>query len=195
MGGRHHRGLIDAGGYVIAGIDKDERCRSTYIKNNKNKALDRAKSRFLHYDVFPRTARYRSGQQEELFAELDELIPPYRRKARGIPLLFAICAPCQPFTRLSKKELRGTQGWPPPRPESPFRSDGHSVDLFAPELVLSENVPRIGDPKYGGVWESFRKGLEALGYVTGSKVVCASRFGIPQYKEAFYFIGRKARRR
>ena len=34
------RGLIDvAGGYVIAGIDKDVRCRDTFVKNNKNRSL------------------------------------------------------------------------------------------------------------------------------------------------------------
>src|SRR5437016_10953538 len=99
------RGLIDASGYVIAGIDKDERCRSTYIKNNKNKTLDRLKPHFLNYDVFPKASRYPTGKQEELFAALEELIPTYRAKARGIPLLFAICAPCQPFTELSRKEL------------------------------------------------------------------------------------------
>jgi DNA (cytosine-5)-methyltransferase 1 len=65
------------------------------------------------------------------------------------------------------------------------------VDLFAPELVLSENVQGTGDPKYGGVWESFRKGLEALGYVTGSKVVCASRFGIPQYRKRSILLAAK----
>lgn len=52
------RGLIDAGGYVIAGIDKDDRCRSTYVSNNKNKTLDRHKPRFLSHDVFPKTRRY-----------------------------------------------------------------------------------------------------------------------------------------
>ena len=57
------------------------------------------------------------------------------------------------------------------------------VDYFRPELVLSENVQGIGDPQYGGVWEGFRKGLEDLGYATGSKVVCTSRFGIPQYRK------------
>src|ERR1700721_2897553 len=73
------RGLIDAGGYVIAGIDKDERCRSTYVKNNKNKTLGRLKPAFLSQDVFPKTRLYKDGQQKELLAALDKLIPAYRR--------------------------------------------------------------------------------------------------------------------
>jgi DNA (cytosine-5)-methyltransferase 1 len=57
------------------------------------------------------------------------------------------------------------------------------VERYTPEMVLSENVSGIGDAKYGGVWDEFRRRLEELGYVTGSKVVCVSRFGIPQYRK------------
>jgi DNA (cytosine-5)-methyltransferase 1 len=185
------RGLIDAGGYVIAGIDKDERCRSTYVNNNKNKALDRLKPRFLTYDVFPKTSRYPGGQQEELFEALEELIPAYRREAPGIPLLFAICAPCQPFTKLSRKELTDERKAGRRRDRDLLSEATVFVDLYKPDLVLSENVQGIGDPKYGGVWEKFRAGLEALGYVTGTKVVCTSRFGIPQYRKRSILLAAK----
>ena len=57
------RGLIDAGGYVIAGIDKDDRCRSTYVSNNKNRTLDRLRPRFLNRDVFAKSSRYPDGGQ------------------------------------------------------------------------------------------------------------------------------------
>jgi DNA (cytosine-5)-methyltransferase 1 len=56
------------------------------------------------------------------------------------------------------------------------------VKKYDPELVLSENVAGIGDPKYG-VWEDFRKKLKRIGYATGSKIVCTSRFGIPQFRK------------
>ena len=87
------RGLIDAGGYVIAGIDKDIRCERTFAENNVNERLDHAPARFLTYDVFPKTKDYPYGQQKELTIELDRLISCYRRKAPRVPLLFAICAP------------------------------------------------------------------------------------------------------
>lgn len=182
------RGLIDAGGYVIAGIDKDERCSSTYVDNNRNATLDRSKPRFLNYDVFPKTSRHAGGQQHALLSELKKLIPQYRRESPGVPLLFAICAPCQPFTTLSRKELSNerTLG---------RRCDKHLlgeavtfVKQFRPELILSENVQGIRDAKYGGIWEGFRKDLERLGYVTGEKVVCTSRFGIPQYRKRSILI-------
>jgi len=177
------RGLIDAGGYVIAGIDKDGRCDATYLKNNKNKTLDGARPRFLIHDVFPKTRAYQSGQQKDLFVALEDLIPTYRRKTPGVPLLFAICAPCQPFTTLSRKEMTKKRKASRRRDRNLLEEATKFVKHFAPELVLSENVEGIGDPKYGGVWESFRKGLEELGYATGSKVVCTSRFGIPQYRK------------
>src|SRR5205085_2252281 len=99
------RGLIDAGGYVIAGIDKDRRCHETFVDNNVNRFIDYCSPRFLEYDIFPKSRDYQSGQQRALFTELDSLVPFYRSRARGVPLLFAICAPCQPFTKLSKKQL------------------------------------------------------------------------------------------
>jgi DNA (cytosine-5)-methyltransferase 1 len=57
------------------------------------------------------------------------------------------------------------------------------VAAYQPPLVLSENVAGIRDEKYGGVWDDFRRRLERLGYVTGSKVVCTSRFGVPQFRK------------
>src|SRR5262249_26476773 len=99
------RGLLDAGAYVIAGIDKDERCSRTYVENNINSCIDLSPARFLSYDIFPRTPEYPTGQQRGLFDELDRLIPYYRKKFPDVPLLFAICAPCQPFTKLSRKQM------------------------------------------------------------------------------------------
>jgi len=185
------RGLIDAGGYVIAGIDKDLRCRTTYVDNNKNKTLDGLKPRFLPYDVFPKTRRHLGGQQKELLAALEEIIPHYRQKSRGIPLLFAICAPCQPFTTLARKEMSEGRKARRRRDKSLLSEATTFVKRFKPELVLSENVQGIRDRKYGGVWDSFRKGLEALGYATGSRVICTSRFGIPQFRKRSILLAAK----
>ncbi len=180
-GGTTH-GLIDAGGYVIAGIDKDARCERTYTENNVNASLDYSQVRFLGYDIFPKTAEYPAGRQRELISELDGLIGYYRKKAPHVPMLFAICAPCQPFTRLSKKEMTDKRLAGRERDSNLLREASRFVRKFKPELVLSENVSGIRDPKYGGVWDEFRRSLEASGYVTGSKIVCTSRFGVPQYR-------------
>jgi DNA (cytosine-5)-methyltransferase 1 len=182
------RGLIDAGGYVIAGIDKDTRCAGTYTENNPNTAIDFSLPRYLQYDIFPETPAYPAGQQKQLMQELGELIPYYRRKAKGVPLLFAICAPCQPFTKLSRKELSDERKAGRERDSNLLLEASNFVVEFKPELVLSENVSGIKDPKFGGVWDSFRERLEKLGYLTGTKVVCTSRFGIPQFRKRSILI-------
>jgi DNA (cytosine-5)-methyltransferase 1 len=38
------------------------------------------------------------------------------------------------------------------------------------------------------VWDEFRDTLERLGYATGSKVICTSRFGVPQYRKRSILI-------
>ncbi len=164
------RGLIDAGGYVIAGIDKDSRCERTFIENNINKTLDYSPTRFVKRDIFQKSHDYPGGQQRELFKELDDLIEYYRRKAPDVPLLFAICAPCQPFTKLSRKEMSSKRQEARSRDMNLLREACRFVAAYEPQLVLSENVAGIRDEKYGGVWDNFRRRLEKLGYVTGSKV-------------------------
>src|SRR5215471_8448383 len=166
------RGLLDAGGYVMAGIDKDTRCKRTYVENNINSFGDCGSARFLPYDIFPRTPEYPAGQQRALFAELDRLIADYRKKWPEVPLLFAICAPCQPFTKLSRKEMSEERLDRRERDMNLLREACRFVRKFQPEFVLSENVAGIDDPKYGGVWDAFKRALQHEGYATGSKVVC-----------------------
>ncbi|MFZ3236853.1 MAG: DNA cytosine methyltransferase, partial [Stellaceae bacterium] len=139
--------------------------------------------RFLKYDIFPCSPEYPGGEQRDLFDELDDMIGYYRRKARGVPLLFAICAPCQPFTKLARKEMSDKRIERRARDMNLLREACRFVKKYEPDLVLSENVPGIDDPKYGGVWEGFRKDLESIGYATGSRIVCTSRFGVPQFRK------------
>ena len=93
------RGLLDAGGYVIAGVDKDRECRSTYQSNNPNLTLDRATPAFLAKDMFAASARYPHGQQAEIQDHLAELISTYKAQTSDTPMLFTICAPCQAFNK------------------------------------------------------------------------------------------------
>jgi DNA (cytosine-5)-methyltransferase 1 len=176
------RGLIDAGGYVIAGVDKDTRCRETYVENNPNTTIDYASPKFVRRDIFPATDAYPDGEHAELEADLEQLIDHYRRRVPGTPLLFAICAPCQPFTKLSRKELSEARKAGRERDSNLLTEAAKFVERFRPEMVLSENVQGIGDPKYGGVWDDFKAQLRELGYAMGSKVVCTSNFGVPQYR-------------
>ena len=176
------RGLLDAGGYVIAGLDKQESCRKTYVANNGNETGDRAYPKFLALDLFPATADYPVGQQEDAFAELDEQIAKHRARWPDMPLLFAICAPCQPFTKLSKAELSEDRIAKRLRDRGLLAHTCRFVERYTPELVLSENVAGITDARYGGIWEDFAYRLRDMNYCVASQRVCTSRFGIPQYR-------------
>lgn len=182
------RGLIDAGGYVVAGIDKDADVGRTYRENNKNTRLDCELPEFLERDIFPATRTYVDGDQEQLIVELRRLLKAAKIKAPGVPVLFAICAPCQPFTTLSKKELSDERKSGRRKDRWLLREAAKFVGLFRPDFVLSENVAGIGEKRYGGVWQSFRNELAELNYCTGSKVVDASRFGVPQYRKRSILI-------
>ncbi len=178
------RGLIDAGGYVIAGVDKDSSCEATYTKNNKNKALDKKRARFLNHDIFPQTEEHPDGEQHVLLEKIESLIEEYRQSTdKHTPLFFAICAPCQPFTKLSKKEMTEKRKQKRQKDSNLLREACKFVEHFRPEIVLSENVAGISGAKFGRVWEEFREQLAELGYATGTKVVCTSKFGVPQYRK------------
>ncbi len=176
------RGLLDAGGYVITGIDKDTDCRETYTRNNRNTTLDRATPEFLGLDMFPALPEYLDGQQEQIYTALRELIPQSRAMAPGVPLLFAICAPCQSFTKFVQRNMTAS------RSESRVRDMGllHQtlgfISEFQPDMIISENVSTIDRGTNLEIWNDFRAKLRQLGYDVGTGRVCASRFGVPQYR-------------
>ena len=155
--------------------------------NNPNECVDYSAPRFLEYDIFG-VEEYPQGQKAQLIAELDRWIPYYRSKAADVPLLFAICAPCQPFTTLSKKSLSEDRKNGRERDTNLLREAASFVERYKPELVLAENVAGIKDPRYGGIWQEFRQSLEKLGYATGTRVVCTSKFGIPQFRKRSILI-------
>ncbi len=182
------RGLLDAGGYVIAGIDKDEACRATYRSNNRNTTLDGSEPVFSAFDMFPANPDYPRGQQQEIWDELIELIPHYRRMAPGVPLLFAICAPCQSFTKFVQRRMTADRSLNRDRDQSLLSQTVDFIAEFQPEMVISENVASIKSGKYGCVWNNFHAQLRNLGYAVGEGGVCASRFGVPQRRRRSVMI-------
>jgi DNA (cytosine-5)-methyltransferase 1 len=62
------------------------------------------------------------------------------------------------------------------------------VDRLKPEMILCENVAGIQAEKYGGVWQHFMAGLKERGYIVGSDVVDAARYGVPQYRKRSIMI-------
>ena len=185
------RGLIDAGAYVIAGIDNDGKCHDTYTCNNPNTYLDLESPAFLQFDMFPMTDDYPQGQQDTIFDELSESIPRYRKMAPGIPLLFAICAPCQSFTKFVQRNLTSERASARTRDRGLLAQTVRFIEEFRPEMLIAENVPN-SFKRHEKMWNKFKAELSRIGYSTGEDVVCASRFGVPQYRKRFFLVGIKS---
>ena len=177
------RGLIDAGGYVIAGLDKQESCRKTYVSNNGNEYGDRSYPSFLAFDLFPASDTHPDGQQADALDELLPLIEEHRGRYPDIPLMFTICAPCQPFTKLSKARIGKERTVERLRDRSLLAHTCRFIKQFDPDILLSENVAGITDPRYGGIWEDFATRLDQLNYTVSTVRVCASQLGIPQFRK------------
>lgn len=190
------RGLIDAGGYVIAGIDKDAACRKTYRQNNPNETLDRSSPNFIQKDMFPASPDYPGGKQVEILNDLHRLITFCRAIAeanarRKIPLLFAVCAPCQSFTKFVQHSLTDVRAAGRERDRNLLAQALVFIKRFQPDMVLSENVAAIERGAHSQLWKDFKADLRCQGYRVGSGVVDASRFDVPQHRRRSIIIAVK----
>ena len=176
------RGLLNAGGYVIAGIDKDENCRKTYEYNNTNATLDYAPAKFLAFDMLPSTGDYPGGEQDKVWKALHDLVPRYQTMAPGVPLMFAICAPCQSFTKFVQRNLSDETRGKRERDQSLLSQTLAFIADFNPDMIVSENVSTIKRGSHRALWVGFQEALSELGFAIGDADICASRFGIPQHR-------------
>ena len=151
------RGLLDSGGYIIAGIDNDERCLDTYQRNNRNTTLDCSIPAFLPFDMLPSLPDYLEGQQHLVWKELRNLIPLYRKMAPGVPLMFAICAPCQSFTKFIQRRMTDDRSTGRVRERSLLHQTVDFIQEFQPEMLLSENVATLRQGQYKSIWHDFEK--------------------------------------
>lgn len=154
------RGLLDAGIDVLAGVDNDERLRSTYEANN-------APSEFVGADIAEvdiRSLRARLG------------IRCHDR------VLYAACTPCQPFSTLNQK--RGDDDR-----KSLLLSFAELVRESPPDYVLVENVPGLSNAYGKEIYESFIETLDACGLVhRAGDLLDAKDYGVPQIRRRFIML-------
>jgi len=145
-------GLIRAGVDVLLGIDNDPLCKKTYEKNNGVPFECR------DIRLIPRSR-----------------IAEVLKKKGHRPVLFAACAPCQPFSKVRKS---GVKKHPDTNLLNVFLS---FVLEFKPEYVLCENVPQLFSSADGRkVISKFLVSLHAHGYKFDVQVVNAADFAVPQ---------------
>jgi DNA (cytosine-5)-methyltransferase 1 len=145
-------GLLKAGVDVRLGVDIDPICKDTYEKNN---------------GVPFECADVRSNLRARIVRAL--------AKKRGRPVIFAACAPCQPFSKVRKS---GVKKHPDTNLLNVFLG---YVLAFKPEYVLCENVPQLESSTKGKrIIKKFLKSLFACGYKADVGVVNAADFNVPQ---------------
>ncbi len=153
------RGLLDAGIKVVAGFDCDEHCRSTYEHNNPG-------ARFVQADI------RKIGLQDLVMKG---------RLRRYDDVLFAGCAPCQPFSSQRKGNGR--------RHDATLLSEfGRLVKAALPGYVLIENVPGIAKMRGFSTFRRFLRMLKANGYMYAHGVLDAKRYGVPQNRRRLVLL-------
>lgn len=174
-------GLISAGIHVLGGVDNEPLCKETYIQNRN---ADGSAPAYVCMDVFPKTRSYPAGQQSEIIARLEELIAAYKRKTgfRKLNLIFAICAPCQPFTKITRIEMSEGRKFKRSNDKNLLLTTTALIDHFRPDAVICENVEGLVNGP-DSVLAAYKRRLKKIDYEFDAKVINASRFGVPQNRK------------
>ncbi|WP_315784008.1 MULTISPECIES: DNA (cytosine-5-)-methyltransferase [unclassified Bradyrhizobium] len=162
VGGLSH-GLKLEGFDVVAGVDNDKSCKFAFERNNRAK--------FIGKDI----ARFSSSELNKLFGDA------------SIRVLVG-CAPCQPYSSLTRKKLskeKTRERW------YPLYRFMRLVSAVQPEIVSMENVPDLSNKKKYEVFDTFVKRLTQLGYRVSFKTVDASRYGVPQRRNRLVLLASK----
>jgi DNA (cytosine-5)-methyltransferase 1 len=172
-------GLIKAGLHVLAGIDNELLCEQTY-RQNRNR--DGSRPEFLCKDVFPRSRKYPQGQQADIQATISRLMSEFRKRSgiRRPRLVFAICAPCQPFTKITKTPMSERRRFKRQNDSNLLLTTIGLIRHFKPDAILCENVEGLVSDDPDAVITSFKRRLARAGYTFDAKIVNASNFGVPQ---------------
>lgn len=158
VGGLTH-GFVKEGFSVLAGIDSDLSCKYAYEHNNN--------ARFIHKPIEDIDSSY-----------LTQIYPKHHTK------ILVGCAPCQPYSRYTKKQKNPAQKW-------------KLLDLFAdlilgvqPDIVSMENVPELQKFRGGEVYNSFLSKLSNIYYIKTHIVYCPD-YGIPQKRRRLVLLASK----
>ncbi len=154
------RGLVQSGIDVVAGLDIDSSCQATYEYNNKG-------IQFIREDI----KNVNSELLKNLYSEKDVL-------------LFAGCAPCQPFSHHRKSS---------PKSDSArlLKEFGRLVVSALPDYVLMENVPGMAKVLGYSTYRRFLNALRNCNYNCKSEVLNAKYFGVPQNRKRLVLIAAK----
>jgi DNA (cytosine-5)-methyltransferase 1 len=154
------RGLLDSGIKVFAGVDHALSCKRTYEENNQIP--------YVCSDI-------RSITKEYLVHKF-----PYEMKHND-DLLFAGCAPCQPFSSQRRSFV--------------VRTDAGILDEFSrlvgdvlPGFIIIENVPGFVTKHEISPYARFKAMLQAHNYQIAPGLINACNYGVPQSRKRFILM-------
>jgi len=153
------RGLLDAGIEVSKGFDLDDKAKETYEKNNP-------KARFFAKDVSLVT-------KEEVMKGID---------IDDSMLLFAGCAPCQPFSAMKKGSKEKSND------KNLLLQFGRLISEVKPDFIFAENVPGLRYGKGKRIFRKFERLLEDNGYSFEYGTLDAKDYGVPQKRRRFILL-------
>jgi len=150
-------GFRQAGLPVAMGIDNDRDAADTYRANFPE-------AKFLEIDVRQLAA-----------SDLKPLLPTG-------PLLFAGCAPCQPFSRQNRNKKTTD-------PRRDLLSEFARILIaIRPEYIIVENVPGLQRVTRSGPLHAFVRRLMRTGYQVSIDVLRALDFGVPQERRRLVVV-------
>jgi DNA (cytosine-5)-methyltransferase 1 len=153
-------GMILEGFNVVAGVDSDPSCRFAFEKNNAAK--------FIRKDI----SRFSSRELRRLYA------------GSSLKILIG-CAPCQPFSSISKK---GSAYKADDARWRPLRRFIRLIKDVRPHILSMENVPALLNEKKYRIFGELIRALNATGYETAFRVVDVSRYGVPQRRKRLVLL-------
>ena len=152
-------GLRASGLKIAAGVDFDAHAAETYRRN------------------FPEARFFETDVRDLSVAAFDDAIPAVQDG-----LVFAACAPCQPYSPLRRGSSKRSSDRTLLLQLLPF------IEHHVPDVVLVENVPGMQAVPGGSTWSRFVTTLTKLGYHVMWNVVDCREYGVPQRRRRLVLL-------
>lgn len=157
-------GFKQAGIEVLGGIDIDESCKETYVKN--------IEAKFLSADV--------SNLDKKKVGKFFKI----RRNQKN--LIFVGCSPCQYYSNIKTNKEKSC------KTRLLLADFQDFVDYYRPGFIFIENVPGL-DSNPESPLGKFKTFLLENGYVFDDEVLNAKYFSVPQNRRRYVLIATRVK--
>lgn len=163
-GGGMSYGMQQAGIKILAGIDYDKSCETTYKSNIKG-------AEFIHADVFD--------------LQVKDLQDKLSLKKNDDDLVLIGCSPCQFWSIINTDKSKSK------RSSNLLKEFKRFVEQLKPGYVVVENVPGVLRRQEESGLNDFISWLEKNKYTVHHKIHEVSEFGVPQHRKRFTLIANR----